>query len=314
MCHDGGVSTASPVEVEPTLTPDEVTVAGDAVGDHRLERPGQPDVLRHLRLPEVLRLRPQEGREADAGGARGRQVGGEHRAAARRWSATCRPCTSTACGPRCRRTSDAAMSGFARHRTSRRVIANFTGFEADLLRSLAGQLIELLRNERGGAGRDGRPARGAARLLRPDLRARGPGPARGSSPRRTTATPRPPRSSGGSPRARCATARRRPRARSSTGSEEAGLPPELDQEGLMIDVELDEPTAETWMRSFTDLRLALATRLEVEEGDEDYWADPPRRRPPRRRPRHLRVGRLPPGDPGRRPDALSQRPRHPEWV
>ena len=40
------------------------------------------------------------------------------------------------------------MSGFARHRTSRRVIANFSGFEADLLRSLAGQLIELLRNER----------------------------------------------------------------------------------------------------------------------------------------------------------------------
>ena len=28
MCHDGGVSTASPVEVEPTLTPDEVTIVG----------------------------------------------------------------------------------------------------------------------------------------------------------------------------------------------------------------------------------------------------------------------------------------------
>ena len=39
----------------------------------------------------------------------------------------------------------------------------------------------------------------------------------------------------------------------------------------MIDVELDQPTAEMWMRSFTDLRLALATRLEVEEGDEAYW-------------------------------------------
>ena len=25
------------------------------------------------------------------------------------------------------------------------------------------------------------------------------------------------------------------------------------------------------MRSFTDLRLALATRLGVEEGDEEYW-------------------------------------------
>ena len=39
------------------------------------------------------------------------------------------------------------MSGFARHRRSGRVIANFTGFEADLLRSLASQLVELLRNE-----------------------------------------------------------------------------------------------------------------------------------------------------------------------
>ena len=43
----------------------------------------------------------------------------------------------------------------------------------------------------------------------------------------------------------------------------------------MIDVELDEPTALTWLRSFTDLRLALATRLEVVEGDEDYWASLP---------------------------------------
>ena len=37
--------------------------------------------------------------------------------------------------------------GFTRHRRSGRVIANFSGFEADLLRSLAGQLVELLRNE-----------------------------------------------------------------------------------------------------------------------------------------------------------------------
>ena len=59
------------------------------------------------------------------------------------------------------------------------------------------------------------------------------------------------------------------------GLEEAGLPPELTEDGLMIDVELDEPTAETWMRSFTDLRLALATRLGVEEGDEAYWQSLP---------------------------------------
>jgi hypothetical protein len=39
----------------------------------------------------------------------------------------------------------------------------------------------------------------------------------------------------------------------------------------MIDFVLDAPTAETWMRSFTDIRLALATRLGVEEGDEERW-------------------------------------------
>ena len=53
--------------------------------------------------------------------------------------------------------------------------------------------------------------------------------------------------------------------------EEAGLPPELTEDGLVIDVELSRPEAETWMRAFTDIRLALATRLGVEAGDEDYW-------------------------------------------
>ncbi|CAN5279865.1 hypothetical protein BH09ACT12_BH09ACT12_20010 [soil metagenome] len=38
------------------------------------------------------------------------------------------------------------MSAFQRHRRSGNVIATFTGFEADLLRSLTGQLVELLRN------------------------------------------------------------------------------------------------------------------------------------------------------------------------
>ena len=59
------------------------------------------------------------------------------------------------------------------------------------------------------------------------------------------------------------------------GLEEAGLPQELTEDGLMIDVELDEPTAETWLRSFTDVRLALASRLGIEEGDEQFWYDLP---------------------------------------
>src|SRR4029079_15109777 len=57
--------------------------------------------------------------------------------------------------------------------------------------------------------------------------------------------------------------------------EEAGLPPQLGEERLVIDVELDSETALVWLKSFTDLRLALATRLEVEEGDDAYWATLP---------------------------------------
>jgi hypothetical protein len=53
--------------------------------------------------------------------------------------------------------------------------------------------------------------------------------------------------------------------------EEAGLPTE-PEDGVCIDVELDAPTAMTWMRAITDMRLAIATRLGVEEGDEDFWA------------------------------------------
>ncbi len=53
--------------------------------------------------------------------------------------------------------------------------------------------------------------------------------------------------------------------------EEAGLPPELTEDGLHIDVELDPAQAVSWLKSFTDVRLALATRLGVEEGDDDFW-------------------------------------------
>ncbi|CAA9395201.1 MAG: ATP-dependent Clp protease adaptor protein ClpS, partial [uncultured Nocardioides sp.] len=50
-----------------------------ALGHHRVERPGEPDVLRQLRLPDLLRLHQGQVREADDGGARGRTVGREHR-------------------------------------------------------------------------------------------------------------------------------------------------------------------------------------------------------------------------------------------
>ena len=53
--------------------------------------------------------------------------------------------------------------------------------------------------------------------------------------------------------------------------EEAGLPPELEEDGLMIDVELDPAAAQDWLRALNDIRLAIATRLDVQDDDEAYW-------------------------------------------
>jgi len=162
------------------------------------------------------------------------------------------------------------MSGFARHRRSRRVIATFTGFEADLLRSLTSQLVELLRNEAAVPREDKDPFEALMDFSGPTTEPDDPVLARlfpsayredeeaASEFRRFTE---------GALRDGKASA-----AHSIIDTlEEAGLPAQLAEDGLMIDVELDEPTAETWMRSFTDVRLALATRLGVEDGDEAYW-------------------------------------------
>ncbi len=53
--------------------------------------------------------------------------------------------------------------------------------------------------------------------------------------------------------------------------EQAGLVPEVDADDDPIEVELGPEQAEAWLRCLTDVRLALGTRLRVEEGDEDYW-------------------------------------------
>jgi len=161
------------------------------------------------------------------------------------------------------------MSAFTRHRRSGRVIANFTGFEADLLRSLASQLVELLRNEEAApaaadslealmdfSGPTSEPDDPVLARLFPTAY-RDDQEAASEFRRFTEATLR-----DGKAAAACTII---------DGLEEAGLPPQLEEEGLMIDVELDPETAEIWMRSFTDIRLALATRLGVEEGDEGYW-------------------------------------------
>ncbi len=163
------------------------------------------------------------------------------------------------------------MTGFARHRKSRLVIANFSGFEADLLRSLASQLVELLRNERAVPQQAADPLEALLDFTGPTEEPDDPVLARLFP----TAYPDDPEAAGDFRRFTEGTLRDGKAEAAIAlidGLEDAGLPPELTEDGLVIDVELDEPTAETWMRSFTDIRLALATRLEVEEGDEEYWA------------------------------------------
>ena len=162
------------------------------------------------------------------------------------------------------------MSAFHRHRRSKRIIATFTGFEADLLRSLAAQLVELLRNEAAVPRDDGDPFEAMMDFSGPETEPEDPVLARLFP----TAYPSDPEAAAEFRRFTEGTLRDG-KANAAIaiidGLEEAGLPPELTEDGLMIDVELDEPDAEIWMRSFTDLRLALATRLEIEEGDEEFW-------------------------------------------
>ena len=162
------------------------------------------------------------------------------------------------------------MNGFTRHRRSGRVIATFTGFEADMLRSLASQLVELLRNESAVPREGVDPLEAMMDFSGPTAEPEDPVLARLFP----TAYPDDEEASAEFRRFTEGTLRDGKAAGACAiidALEDAGLPPELEEDGLMIDVELDPPVAETWLRSFTDLRLALATRLGVEEGDEELW-------------------------------------------
>jgi hypothetical protein len=159
--------------------------------------------------------------------------------------------------------------GFNRHRRSGASVATFSSYEADLLRSLAGQLIELLRSEAATtppeddweaildfSGPTSEPDDPVLARLFP------------------TAYPDDEESAGDFRRF-TETSLRQGKAASAgrliDDLEEAGLPSE-PEDGLFVDVELDKPEAIAWMRTFTDMRLAIATRLGVTDDDEDYWA------------------------------------------
>jgi hypothetical protein len=164
------------------------------------------------------------------------------------------------------------VGGFARHRRGGQIFATFTGLEADLLRSLASQLVELLRNEAAVPRDHPDPLEAMLSLDGPTTEPEDPVLARlfptayqddeeaaAEFRRFTEGSLRDGKAAG----AACII----------DTLEEAGLPTEpiLDQR-LVIDVELDPSTAIVWLKAFTDLRLALATRLGVEQDDDDYWA------------------------------------------
>ncbi|HET6152566.1 MAG TPA: DUF2017 domain-containing protein [Marmoricola sp.] len=165
------------------------------------------------------------------------------------------------------------MSGFTRHRKSGACVATFTAFEADLLRSLAGQLIELLRSETAtpsdGLDNAEDPLEDLLDFTGPELAPEDPvlarlfptayledGDAAAEFRRYTEIDLRNGKAAGA--------------AFVIDTLEEAGLS-EQPEDGTYIDVELALPDAITWMRSFTDMRLAIATRLGIEEGDEERW-------------------------------------------
>lgn len=162
------------------------------------------------------------------------------------------------------------MAGFKRHRRSRTAVATFTSAEADLLRHLAAQLVELLRDEATTGASEVDPLEAMLDFTGPTAAPDDPVLARlfptaypdddeaAADFRRFT--------EGGLRDGKVAAAMAVIEALQESG---LGDQPES---GEFIDVELDEPAAMSWLRALTDLRLAVGTRLGVEEGDEDYWA------------------------------------------
>jgi len=162
------------------------------------------------------------------------------------------------------------MSGGFERRRGGGAVATFTGFEADLMRSLASQMVELLRNEVAAPRETNDPLEQLLDFSGPTTEPDDPVLARlfpTAYPDDEEAAAEFRRFTEGGLR----DTKARSAAMMIDTLEEAGLPTELDEDGLHIDVELDAGAATTWLKSFTDIRLALATRLGVEEGDEDFW-------------------------------------------
>jgi hypothetical protein len=158
------------------------------------------------------------------------------------------------------------------------VLATFSGFEADLLRSLASQLIELLRNEAAVPATETDPLEAMLDFTGPTTAPDDPVLAR-----LFPTAYRDDEDAAGEFRRFTETELRGGKADNAARVidtlEEAGLPPQLEGEDLVIDVELTEDAAIGWLKSMTDMRLALASRLDITDGDEDYWDSLPEEDP-----------------------------------
>ena len=201
------------------------------------------------------------------------------------------------------------MSGFTRHRRSGRIIATFSGFEADLLRSLASQLVELLRNEAAVPREHADPLEAMLSFDGPTTEPDDPVLARlfpsayvedeeaASEFRRFTEGALRDGKAGGA-------------ATIIDTLEEAGLPSQLGEQRLVIDVELDQETALVWLQVVHRPAPRPGHPVGGRGGRRRLLGGPARRRPAVPGPRHLRLDRAAPGDPGRRP-RLRSRCRHP---
>jgi len=155
--------------------------------------------------------------------------------------------------------------------------ATFSGFEADLLRSLAQQIVELLRNEQATPNFVD-PFEAMLDFTGPTVEPEDPVLAR-LFPNAYRDDPE----AAGDFRRFTEASLRDEKARHAADIidqlERGGLPSELGEDGLEVEVELERAVALSWLKSFTDIRLALATRLGIEEGDDDFWESLPEEDP-----------------------------------
>ena len=182
------------------------------------------------------------------------------------------------------------MSGFTRHRRSGRIIATFSGFEADLLRSLASQLVELLRNEAAVPREHADPLEAMLSFDGPTTEPEDPVLARlfptayaddeeaaAEFRRFTEGTLRDGKAAGA--------------ATIIDTLEEAGLPPELGDQKVVIDVELDEPAAGSGCSPSPTCGSRWRPGSRSSRTTRTFWRALPGRRPAVPGARHLRVDR-----------------------